>query len=132
MRSENIEALQRGGYTGDFRCREGWTVEGLQWEGVSLAAILATAGVLPEARYVRVVSGDYYVLPLSLDDAANGLLCDTLGGEPLSFEHGAPWRLLLPGGECFSSVKWVQQLDVVAEPGENTAKQIATARLRRV
>jgi DMSO/TMAO reductase YedYZ molybdopterin-dependent catalytic subunit len=124
---EQLAGLARGNFTESFKCEEGWEVPGLTWEGVKLAEVLRLAGALPEARYVRVGSGEY-VVPIALQDAADALLCDRLNGEPLPEKNGAPWRLSVPGGVCFSSVKWVDRLTLAVEPGENTGQRIARSR----
>lgn len=98
-----------------FACDEGWVVPSLRWSGVSLAAVLALAEPLAAARGVRVRAGTY-VMPLSLAEVSEALLADELDGEPLALEHGAPWRLVVPGGACYTSVKWVDRLEVVAQP----------------
>jgi DMSO/TMAO reductase YedYZ molybdopterin-dependent catalytic subunit len=90
--------------------------------------VLDIAGVLPDARYVRISSGDF-VLPVPIEAAQHALLCDRLDGEPLAVEHGAPWRLMLPGGECFTSVKWVDRIELAETAGDNTAESIARARI---
>ncbi|MEZ4737539.1 MAG: molybdopterin-dependent oxidoreductase [Caldilineaceae bacterium] len=120
-------ALPRTSFTEDFLCDGKWTVPDQQWSGYRLLDLLHLAGPLPAAQYVRVGSGDY-VVPLSLADAANALLADQLNGQPLTVEHGAPWRLALFGGRCFTSVKWVDRLELVAEPGENTSLKIVRER----
>jgi sulfite oxidase len=66
-----------------------------------------------------------------LDEAGAALLCDGLDDQPLPLEHGAPWRLVIPGGVCFTSVKWVERLELTAEPGPNDGQRIARARLGR-
>ncbi|MCC7369260.1 MAG: molybdopterin-dependent oxidoreductase [Chloroflexi bacterium] len=125
----DLAALARADLAEPFACEEGWSVPGLRWQGVRLSAVLALAAPLPNARYVRVRSGEYTV-PVPLDQAAHGLLADWLNGEPLRLEHGAPWRLVLSGAQCFMGVKWVTHLELTAEPGSNTGEQIARARLR--
>jgi DMSO/TMAO reductase YedYZ molybdopterin-dependent catalytic subunit len=60
----------------------------------------------------------------------NVLLCDHLAGEPLAVENGGPWRLVVPGTRYFSSVKWVDRLDVTAEEPDNSAERIARARAK--
>lgn len=111
-----------------FVCEEGWSVDGLVWEGIPLREILASLGPLPEARFLRVYAGDYW-LALSLTELEGALLCDRLNDAPVALEHGAPWRLVLPGGACFTSVKWVDHLELTAEPGEATAERIARGRI---
>ena len=123
-----LAALPRATHVEPFACEEGWAVPQLRWEGVRLADVLALAAPRPEARYVRVCSGEYAV-PLALGEAAGALLCDRLNDAPLPLEHGAPWRLVVPGGRCFTSVKWVTRLELAAEPGQASGEQIARARL---
>lgn len=124
----DLAKLPRAQFAGDFACEEGWRVEGLAWEGVALREVVALCVPLPDARYVRVGAGAFSY-ELSLDHLDRALLCDTLNGEPLTPEHGAPWRLVLADGACFTSVKWVSALAFTAEPGEATAERIARARI---
>ncbi len=128
LSAEELSALPRGRLDEPFVCEEGWSVDGLVWEGILLREIVARRGPLPEARFLRVYAGDYW-LALSLTDLEGALLCDCLNDAPLTAEHGAPWRLVLPGGACFTSVKWVDHLELVTEPGDGTAEQIARRRI---
>ena len=128
LSSAALEGLPRTRLTERFTCEEGWSVDGLAWEGFPLAAALALGQPLPEARYVRIYAGPYWVT-LPLADCETALLCDRLNGKPLAREHGAPWRLVVPGGACFTSVKWVSALELAAEAGEATAERIARARI---
>jgi DMSO/TMAO reductase YedYZ molybdopterin-dependent catalytic subunit len=86
-----------------------------------LVDILALAEPLSAARYVRVCAGEYSV-PVPLDQAGDALLCDMLEGQPLPLVHGAPWRLLWPGSRCSTSVKWVDRLELCAEPGNPASR----------
>lgn len=126
--AEELDALPRTRLTEPFVCEEGWTVDKLTWEGIPLCEALILCQPLPAARYVRISAGSYWVaLPLS--DIDRALLCDRLNGEPLAREHGGPWRLVLAGGACFTSVKWVSAIELAAEPGEATAERIARGRI---
>jgi DMSO/TMAO reductase YedYZ molybdopterin-dependent catalytic subunit len=124
----DVAALQSVAWDGDFACEEGWTVDDLHWQGVALASLIDRARPLASAKFVRVASGDY-VLPLPIETARDAVLCHTLDGKPLTLEQGAPWRLLLPGGVCFTSVKWVDRLEFAETAGDNTAESVARARL---
>ena len=128
LRRNTLVQLRRHTLEATFACEEGWSVPALRWAGIRMSDVLALAGPLPEARFVRVGAGDY-VLPLSLADAKTAVLCDELNDGPLTTEHGAPWRLLMPGGACYASVKWVDRLELVDERGDNTAQAIARGRL---
>lgn len=111
-----------------FACEEGWAVERLTWDGIALREALSLCAPLPEARYARIYAGDYW-LALSLDELDNALLCDRLNDAPLDRAHGAPWRLVLSGGACFTSVKWVSKIELAADAGAQTAERIARGRL---
>jgi DMSO/TMAO reductase YedYZ molybdopterin-dependent catalytic subunit len=119
--------MPRTSFTEDFLCDGKWTVPDQQWSGYRLLDVIQLAHPLPAATYIRVGSGDY-VVPISLTDAANALLADRLNGQPLTLEHGAPWRLALYGGRCFTSVKWVDRLELTADAGENTGVKIVRER----
>lgn len=120
-------SFSRTSFTQDFLCDGKWTVPNQEWSGYRLLDVLTLAKPLPTAAYIRVGSGDY-VVPISLEEAEHALLADTLNGQLLTVQHGAPWRLALFGGRCFTSVKWVDRLELTAEPGENTSLQIVRER----
>lgn len=125
----DLAALPRASFTETFSCDQEWQAKSQTWTGPRLLDVLALAGLLPAGQYVRVGAGDY-VVPVLLTDAAGALLADTLNGETLTAAHGAPWRLALPGKQCFTSVKWVDQLEVTAERGDNVGARLTSMRLR--
>ena len=130
LSTEDLRAMPRRVVVDDFACREGWLVPGLRWRGVAVAELLAHAATLPEATWVQVSAGDFS-LPLRLKEARGALVALELDGEPLTTEHGGPARLLVPGGECFTSLKRIDHIELQAEAGENSARRVALARLTR-
>ena len=124
----DLQSLPRVRRAGSFACEEGWEVNDLHWEGVRLRDVLDAAGLRPEARYVRVGADDY-VVPMTIAEAGEAMLCDTLDGRPLTLAEGAPFRLLVPGGKCFTSVKWVDRIEAAVLPGGESGKDLAMARL---
>src|SRR5919205_2315162 len=98
----DLDGLQRATLVEPFVCEEGWSVPGLRWGGVRLSDVVALAQPLADARFVRAGSGEW-VVPVSVSDMARGLVSDELNGEPLTVEHGAPWRLVLSGGACYTN-----------------------------
>lgn len=130
LTAADLAKLPRTQVQSDFRCEEGWQVERLGWRGVRLGEVLALAGPLPEAGLVRVSCGAYAV-PMSMPEAADALLCDELDGQLLPVAHGGPWRLVLTTGQCFTSVKWIDQVELTTDSGERTGEEIARARIRR-
>ena len=128
----DVDALEAQTHTADFVCEEGWLVPEQRWDGVAVAALLGRAGVLPEARFLKVYAGDFTVL-LSLEEALTGgaLLARRLNGTLLTRDHGAPLRLVAPGWTCFYSVKWVDRLEVLAEESPTSGETIARTRVQR-
>ena len=90
-----------------------------EWTGVRLATVLGEAGRRPGAAWVLAEGSDAAAmtrsLPLSrvLNDA---LLCYAQNGEPLRPEQGYPLRLLVPGWEGNTCIKWLRRLKLVTAP----------------
>lgn len=124
----DLHLLERVSYE-DVRAADAGQMPDLPWAGVRLLDVVALAGLLPEAQYLRVCGGPY-CRPISVTHAASALLCDEFGGEPLGPERGGPWRLVVPDDRYNYSVKWVGVLEATAEPGEDTVAKIAAARAR--
>src|ERR1700735_5468771 len=90
-----------------------------EWTGVPLSTVLAEAGVKPEAKWMLAEGADAAAMTRSvpiekaLDDA---LLVYAQNGERLRPEQGYPLRLLLPGYEGNTNVKWLRRLKLGAKP----------------
>ena len=90
-----------------------------EWTGVPLRVILNEAGVRPGAAWVIAEGSDAAVvsrsLPLKkcLDDA---LLAFGQNGEELRPEQGFPLRLIMPGFEGNTSIKWIRRLQLSDRP----------------
>lgn len=90
-----------------------------EWTGVRVADVLAEVGVKPGARWVLAEGADAAAMsrsiPLAkmLDDA---VLAYAQNGERLRPENGYPLRLLLPGYEGNTNVKWLHRLKIGDQP----------------
>ncbi len=90
-----------------------------EWTGVRLATLLEEAGVDPAARWLIAEGADgasmSRSIPLAkaMDDA---LVCLYQNGERVRPSNGYPVRLLLPGFEGNTNVKWLRRIKVVATP----------------
>lgn len=123
-----LESLPQEDLIDDFSCREGWKVPNLRWRGVPLETVLSLARPHPDAHYVQASAGDFSI-SLSRDQTDQVLLALCLNGSPLASEHGGPVRLVVPGGDCFTSIKWLDHLELQNKPGASTAETIALLRL---
>lgn len=107
------EPIQRpvGDFHGLVSCSE--------WTGVPLSVLLDEAGVDPKAAWVIAEGADAGLLNVSLplsklaDDAMIGLYQN---GERLRPENGYPLRLIVPGWEGITHVKWLRRLQLTDRP----------------
>ena len=106
-------------------------VSNVEWEGVRLADVLALAGpraasrevVLEGADQGTVAGVDHPIpfarsLPMERALHPDTILADQMNGSPLTPEHGAPLRALVPGAYGMDSVKWLVRLRLLDHPFE--------------
>lgn len=90
-----------------------------EWTGVPLALLLQEAGVQSGASWVLAEGGDAPKLSRSipLDKAlGDALVAYGQNGEAIRPANGYPVRLLLPGYEGNTSVKWLRRIKVGDQP----------------
>jgi sulfane dehydrogenase subunit SoxC len=122
-----IECSGNGGNTyRDDRPQRPPTPQGLdgltstsEWFGVPLSTLFQEVGVQPEAAWFLAESMDAAKMTRSIpvekawDDA---LIAYGQNGEAIRPEQGYPARLLLPGFEGSSNVKWLRRIELAREP----------------
>jgi len=90
-----------------------------EWTGVPLSLLLAESGLQPAAKWLVAdgldAAGVSVSIPLAkaLDDTLVALYQN---GEPVRPENGFPARLLVPGWEGITHVKWLRSLQLTAQP----------------
>jgi DMSO/TMAO reductase YedYZ molybdopterin-dependent catalytic subunit len=113
---DELLALPPARQVSDFHCVTGWSVQGVHWRGVRFADLLANAGVSERAKALTFVSAEKpYVDTLTLDQiraAPDAMLGLEMDGKPLTREHGAPARLVMPQMYGYKGVKWVHRITV--------------------
>jgi DMSO/TMAO reductase YedYZ molybdopterin-dependent catalytic subunit len=115
----------------DFDCEEGWVVEGVRCRGIPLATLLDRAWPKADARWVKLSSGDFSIT-LPLEEARAALVAVVMDDEALPVEHGGPMRLLVRGGQCFTSIKWLESVELTTEDTGGTAREIALRRIGKL
>ncbi|HEY4263671.1 MAG TPA: molybdopterin-dependent oxidoreductase, partial [Micropepsaceae bacterium] len=94
-------------------------LSGSEWTGVKLSTLLDEAGLDPKASWILAEGADGAGMSRSvpvwkaMDDAMIALFQN---GEPIRPEQGFPMRLLLPGFEGNTNVKWLRRLKVTDTP----------------
>ena len=90
-----------------------------EWTGVSLATLFREVGASPNATWFLAEGQDAAVMTRSVpmekawDDA---MIAYAQNGEALRPPQGYPARLLLPGWEGNSNVKWLRRLELADQP----------------
>ena len=90
-----------------------------EWTGVALSTLLDMAGVQDGAAWILAEGADAAVMTRSvpidkaMDDA---ILAYAQNGEAIRPEQGYPLRLVLPGFEGNTHIKWLRRLDVSDKP----------------
>jgi DMSO/TMAO reductase YedYZ molybdopterin-dependent catalytic subunit len=113
---EQISGLPRHSMVNDIHCVTRWSKLGNDWEGVRAADVLELAQLDPNARFALVHAPGYTAnLPLPVLRDPGVLIAFRHDGEPLTPEHGAPARLVVPSRYFWKSVKWVNGIELLAE-----------------
>jgi len=118
--SGNTAANALSPFARDVSCQELFgQVSGSEWVGVPLRSLLREAGIKPSAKWAIAEGADggshARSIPISklLDDA---MLAMYQNGERLRGAQGYPLRLLLPGWEGNTNVKWLHRLELSDAP----------------
>src|SRR5918995_3141471 len=114
-----------------------YAVSTARWTGALLGDVLEQAQ--PTADGVEVLfegadHGPYHLEPVlsetnrddlafvrslalehAADPAAEILIAYEMNGEPLTADHGAPFRLIVPHWYAVASVKWLERIDVIVQ-----------------
>jgi DMSO/TMAO reductase YedYZ molybdopterin-dependent catalytic subunit len=104
------------------------------WTGVRLSALLETR-VNPRTERVMIsgfdeypkssrtsVPGAEWTFTLDQLKAAQAFLATEMNGQPLSKDHGAPVRLVVPGWYGCTCIKWINAISFTDESAQATSQ----------
>ena len=101
-----------------------------EWTGVSLSDLLQAVGVSDDGLHVAFRGADtvdnegaedapYGVsIPMRKAESRDVLLAWAMNGQPLSREHGAPLRVVVPGYAGVRSTKWLCEIRIQERPSD--------------
>jgi len=105
------------------------------WAGVPITELLDQCKPLPSATRVLVngfdryaassvtsVAGASWIFTFEELKSAGAFLATKLNGKPLSRDHGAPARLVVPGWYGCACIKWVDRIMFVDDTAEATSQ----------
>ena len=110
-------------------------ISSAEWTGVPFAELLSLAGIEPDADRVLIsgfdgdpprsktsAPGAAWVFRIEELTEAGAFLAVAMNGEPLSVDHGAPVRLIVPGWYGCVCVKWLDGIEFVADDHPATSQ----------
>ena len=101
-----------------------------EWTGVALSDVLRAAGASGDGLHVAFEGADIvenegeddapYGVSIPMPKAASRdvLLAWAMNGQPLSRDHGAPLRVVVPGYAGVRSTKWLREIRVQDRPSD--------------
>lgn len=107
-----FHALPQSQARSDIHCVTSWSRFDNDWQGVLASDLLADVKPLSKARFVLFEAYDGYTTNLPLESFAQGdvLLATHWQGAPLTVEHGAPVRVVVPQHYFWKSAKWLRRI----------------------
>jgi sulfane dehydrogenase subunit SoxC len=90
-----------------------------EWTGVMLSTLFREAGVQPKASWLLAEGGDAAVMTRSIPVSKgweDAMIAYAQNGEALRPQQGYPARLLIPGWEGNTSVKWLRRIELSDQP----------------
>jgi len=120
---------------GNHRATRFGMISVADWAGVPLSGLLSGVGVKRNASRVMVsgfdtyssssktsVAGADWIFALEELDSARAFLATEMNGQPLTRDHGAPLRLVVPGWYGCTCIKWVTEIKLVGDDAEATSQ----------
>ncbi len=96
----DIKKLSKKEIVYDFKCVEGWS-QIQHWSGIPLKDFIAAFGLQDQTKMsyigMQTPNKQYYVgldMPSALHPQT--MLCYEMNGQPLTYQHGHPLRLIVP------------------------------------
>jgi hypothetical protein len=116
LTTDNLESFRGYGRESTMVCPDGtYETEEATWQGVLLSDLFEAAGIRPEARKFTVYSDfDDYQQTFKLRELAEQdiFLAVTKDNRPMTFDEGAPARIVAHEEWGFRWVRWVSRIEV--------------------
>ena len=114
-----LAAMPRVEFMFDIHCVTRWSKPGVRFGGILLADIFSIVRPQPTASFVSFVarSERSHSTSLVLGEALElgAMIALECEGQPLAEVHGGPVRVVAPGRYFYKSLKWLAQIELLAE-----------------
>ena len=116
---DDVRGMSQVERTIDVHCVTRWSLPAARFTGVPLAMLLKLSRPRTAASYVNFVaySARRHSTSLPLADCLSleALIALLYDGRPLTEEHGGPVRVVVPGRYFYKSLKWLAEIELLAE-----------------
>ena len=114
---EQFNALPQFENVSDFHCVTTWSRFDCRWKGVAFSTLADLVRPKPEVKHVLFTSYDGYTTNARLSDCLDddALVATQFDGKPLTREHGAPARIIIPKLYAWKGAKFVKTIEFAAE-----------------
>jgi DMSO/TMAO reductase YedYZ molybdopterin-dependent catalytic subunit len=112
-------------------------VSAADWSGVLLSEVLHLVKNKPDGARILISGFDRYQASSATStpgaswiftqdelSSAGAFLATEMNGEPLTQDHGAPVRLVMPGWYGCTCIKWVNEISFVSDQAEATSQML--------
>jgi len=101
----------------DFHCVTRWSMRAQVWEGIPTRNIVDLVQPTPDVVQAMAHCSESYAtnVPLEYLRAEDTLMAFSLNGEPLTPQHGAPLRLVVPQLYGYKSAKYLKGFEFQTE-----------------
>src|SRR5579875_2084459 len=119
LKLADLKRLPQVKQSSRMKCVQCWSTR-IEWEGFRSKELFQLAHPLPSATHVRFDCGDKYYDYDSLEEMLHPhvLLALRMNGEPLTPEHGAPLRLVIPWKYGYKYVKLITRITFLNHGGK--------------
>ena len=119
LKRADLERLPKVAQSSRLKCVQCWSGR-VRWGGFRCGELLKLGAPKPEAAFVRIDCADRYYDYVSFEDLLDprSLFALEMNGEPLTPEHGAPLRLVMPFKYGYRSSKLITRLTLTDKGGQ--------------
>ncbi len=112
---QEFMSLPRVKVFADIHCVTTWSRLNNTWEGISSSVLKELVKILPEAKFVLVHAEAGFTTNLPISDffQPDVLFAIKHDSQPMTPEHGAPVRLVVPRLYFWKSAKWVTGVEFI-------------------
>lgn len=109
---ESFNALPQMEDVSDFHCVTAWSKFDCRWSGVPFVSLVEHVQPTDEAKFVFFTAYDGYTVNTTLDALLDDdvLIATHFDGAPLTREHGAPARIIIPKLYAWKGAKFVKSI----------------------